>query len=102
MVELEAIKLFRGLNPKELRDLREISQEKRFPTGAQIFREGDPGNGLYIIKSGSVQIAHMAGGEIRHIFSQLGPGEIFGEMAVVEDQPRSATAVALTDTQLYF
>ncbi|HSY09802.1 MAG TPA: ATP-binding protein [Candidatus Dormibacteraeota bacterium] len=102
MVELEMVELFCGLNRKELLDLREISREKRFSGGSQIFREGDRGDGLYIIKDGSVQIAHMVGEEVRHIFSQLGPGEIFGEMAVIEDRPRSATAVALTDTQLYF
>jgi signal transduction histidine kinase len=102
MVELEMVELFYGLNHKELPELREISQEKRFPGGSQIFREGDRGDGLYIIKDGSVQIAHMVGEEARHVFSQLGPGEIFGEMAVIEDRPRSATAVALTDTQLYF
>ncbi|HEY3932128.1 MAG TPA: ATP-binding protein [Verrucomicrobiae bacterium] len=102
MVELEMVELFCGLNHKELLDLREISRQKRFPGGSQIFREGDRGDGLYIIKDGSVQIAHMVGEEARHIFSQLDPGEIFGEMAVIEDRPRSATAVALTDTQLYF
>jgi signal transduction histidine kinase len=102
MVELEMVELFCGLNHKELLDLQEISREKRFPRGSQIFREGDRGDGLYVIKDGSVQIAHLVGEEVRHIFSQLGPGEIFGEMAVIEDHPRSATAVALTDTQLYF
>jgi signal transduction histidine kinase len=102
MVELQMVELFCGLNGKEMLDLHEISREKRFPGGSKIFREGDRGDGLYVIKDGSVQIAHLVGEEVRHIFSQLGPGEIFGEMAVIEDHPRSATAVALTDTQLYF
>src|SRR5580692_6332422 len=102
MVELQMVELFSGLSHKELRGLRQISREKQFPSGSKIFREGDRGDGLYVIKDGSVQIAHLVGEEVRHIFSQLGPGEIFGEMAVIEDHPRSATAVALTDTQLYF
>jgi signal transduction histidine kinase len=102
MVELQTVGLFSGLNHKELLDLRKIAREKRFPGGSQIFREGDPGDGLYVIKDGSVQIAHTVGEEVRHIFSQIGPGEIFGEMAVIEDLPRSATAIALTDTRLYF
>jgi signal transduction histidine kinase len=102
MVELETVELFRGLNRKELSDLRAISREKHFAAGSQIFREGDHGDGLYVIKNGSVQIAHVVGTEVRHVFSQLGPGEIFGEMAVIEDQPRSATALAATGVELYF
>lgn len=102
MVELEAVELFRALNRKELADLREISREKYFASGSQIFLEGDRGDGLYVIRSGSVQIAHVVGAEVRHVFSVLGEGAIFGEMAVIEEQPRSATALAATDTQLYF
>jgi len=102
MVELEAVELFRGLSRKELLDLREISREKQFASGAQIFREGDLGDGLYVIKEGLVEIVHTVGAEVRHVFSQLGPGEIFGEMAVIEERPRSATALAVKDTRLYF
>jgi signal transduction histidine kinase len=102
MLELEAVELFSGLNRKELADLRAVAREKNFPGGAQIFREGDRGDGLYVIGQGSVQIAHVAGAEVRHVFSTLGAGEIFGEMAVIEDQPRSATALAAADTRLYF
>ena len=97
MVELEAVELFRCLNRKELSGLRAISREKHFAAGSRIFREGEPGDGLYVIKDGAVQIAHVVGTEVRHVFSQLGPGEIFGEMAVIEDQPRSATALTVTD-----
>jgi signal transduction histidine kinase len=102
MLELEAVELFSGLNRKELADLRAISREKHFAGGSQIFRKGDRGDGLYVIGTGSVQIAHVVGAEVRHVFSTLGAGAIFGEMAVIEDQPRSATALAAADTRLYF
>ncbi len=102
MLELEAVELFCGLNENELRDLRKVSQERRFAGGSQIFCEGDRGDGLYVIVSGSVQIAHVVGAGVLHVFSVLGAGEIFGEMAVIEDEPRSATALAVADARLYF
>jgi len=103
MVELDGVPLFRDSSKKELEDLKEISIEKKFRAGAEIFREGDKGNGLYVIKSGSVEIVHFVDGtDARHIFSQIGAGEIFGEMAVIELRPRSATAVAAEDTVVYF
>lgn len=102
MVELEDVTLFRGLSREELADLREIAQKRHFGGGLQIFREGDPGDGLYVISRGAVQIVHIVGGEIRHVFSTLGSGEIFGEMAVIEESPRSATALAAPEVELYF
>jgi len=102
MVELESVELFRGLSRKELADLREISREKRIPAGTVIFREGDRCDGLYIIRDGQVEIAHLVGREVRNVFSQVGPGEIFGEMAVIEQEPRSASTVATQDTLVYF
>jgi signal transduction histidine kinase len=102
MVELEAVNLFRGLSSKELADLREISLKRRFTGGAQIFREGDLGDGLYVISHGTVKIAHLVGDEVRHVFSVLQPGAVFGEMAVIEDRPRSATALAAPEAELYF
>lgn len=102
MVELEAVELFRGLSREELAGLRKISREKVFANGSRIFSEGDPGDGLYAVKTGSVEIAHVVESEARHVFSVFGPGVVFGEMAVIEDQPRSATAVAAEETALYF
>jgi signal transduction histidine kinase len=102
MVGLESITLFRSLNPGELQVLRSITQERQFAAGEDIFQEGAPGDGVYFVKAGLVEISGLVGGNTRRAFSQLGPGEIFGEMAVIEDRPRSATATALKDTAVYF
>jgi signal transduction histidine kinase len=99
---LEAIPLFRNLSRNELQALRLIAQEKKFAAGQEIFREGAPGDGVYFVKSGSVEISSIVGGGQRHVFSQLGAGEIFGEMAVIEHRPRSATASAAQDSEVYF
>ncbi len=100
MVTLETIPLFRHLNDGELEALRLIVQERRFAGGQDIFREGAPGDGVYFVKSGLVEIS--VGIESRRVFSRLGPGEIFGEMAVLEHRPRSANAVAVQETEVFF
>jgi signal transduction histidine kinase len=102
MLGLEAIDLFRNLSPGELQALRLITQERQFVAGSEIFREGAPGDGVYFVKEGLVEISGMVGGNTRRVFSQLGPGEIFGEMAVIEQLPRSAIATALMDTRVNF
>jgi CRP-like cAMP-binding protein len=63
-----------------------------FPAGAVIFEEGDPGSRLYVIQAGQVRIVKRTGGRAVTL-ARLGPGEFFGEMALLEHQPRSATAV---------
>ena len=102
MVGLEAIALFRNLSQEELQALRRITQERQFAAGSEIFREGAPGDGVYFVKEGSVEISGRVGGDTRRVFSRLGPGEIFGEMAVIEQLPRSAIAMAFVDTRVYF
>ena len=97
---LETIPLFRQLNRSELAALRLIAQERQFAAGQEIFQEGAPGNGVYFVKAGLVEIS--AGQGERHVFSRLGPGEIFGEMAIIEHRPRSATAAAAQDSEVYF
>lgn len=102
MVALESITLFRGLGHEELQALRLITQERRFTASSEIFREGDSGGGVYFVKDGLVEISGLVSANVRRVFSQLAPGEIFGEMAVIEHRPRSATAIALKDTEVYF
>ena len=99
---LESLNLFKNLAPGELRMLRDIAREHAVAAGKEIFREGDPGDGVYVIKNGLVEISALVNSEQSRILSQLGSGEIFGEMAVIEHCPRSATARAVKDTTLYF
>lgn len=102
MTDLGCAGLFQGLDPKELQALRDIAEERVFPAGARIFSENDPGDGVYVIRDGFVEIAHLMGDRALCVFSKFGPGDIFGEMAVIEDMPRSATTTAVKETSVYF
>ena len=99
---LENSKLFSGLGPVELDALRRTAQVQRFPAGHEIFKEGDTGDGLYIVAQGRVEISVALAPNARRVFSQIEPGDFFGEMAVIESKARSATAVAATDTRVFF
>ena len=97
MIALESAELFRNLKTHELRALRQVTLEREFMGGQEIFREGDPGDGVYLIKNGQVEISSVVN-QSRRVFSQIGPGGLLGEMAVIEHRPRSATATAVKDT----
>jgi signal transduction histidine kinase len=102
MVALESTKLFCGLSPAEIQSLLKVVQIQTFPVGKTIFKEGDAGDGLYIVRSGLVQISAVVSDGDRRILSRLGPGEFFGEMAVVDNEPRSATVMTDQETIVYF
>jgi len=102
MAELANAELFHLLKPAALVSLQAAAQERTFAAGQEIFREGDPGDGLYVVKSGLVEISGQINNSRRQILSQVGPGQIFGEMAVVEQLPRSACATARQPTTVAF
>lgn len=102
MVSLESSKLFSQLSPADLQKLQEVTQEIQFKEGDQIFKEGDPGNGAYVVKTGAVQISGLLSSGQRQLFSRVLPGDVFGEMSVLDDLPRSATASAEKSTSVYF
>ena len=72
---------------------------KNFESGEEIFRMGDLTREAYIIEFGKVEISSMNEGK-KLVFAELGAGEIFGEMSMIDDAPRSATAIALENTQV--
>lgn len=78
-------------------DMRDMTS---FKQGEVIFREGDPPGALYIIEAGIVEISRGTG-EDRMVVTERRGGDVFGEMALVDNQPRSATATALTDVHAY-
>jgi signal transduction histidine kinase len=102
MVTLELCPLFKQLKSHELKALQQAAQEKRFSANQDVFKEGDTGDGVYVVKEGEVQISGLVGENVRHVFSRVKPGDIFGEMAVLENKPRSANAVAAEETVVYF
>jgi len=73
--------------------------KKTFRSGSIIFKEGEPGTAAYIIEKGMVEIAALQRGE-RRVMALLTEGEIFGEMALIDDGLRSATAIAVQDTEV--
>ncbi len=94
--------LLRGLAPEELARLQAGACERVFAAGSELFRQGDPGDGLFVIQDGSVELSVRLEDQRRQLLSTVGPGEILGEMGVVENQPRSATATARTATTAWF
>ncbi len=102
MVALEAARLFCQLTREELDALRRAASEQSFSAGREIFKESDPGDGLYVVREGEVEISVPVGPNTRRVFCRVEPGDVFGEMAVIEDKPRSASAVATKDTAVYF
>jgi CRP/FNR family transcriptional regulator/CRP/FNR family cyclic AMP-dependent transcriptional regulator len=98
---LKAIPLFAGLSETQLSALRQNLIRRHFRQGEAIFQQGDPGQMLYIIESGQVRIylQDEEGQETSVIV--YGPGEIFGELAVIDGLPRSASAVAMEDTVVH-
>src|SRR5437773_10486923 len=102
MVTLESSKLFSHLPPAELQALCKVARLLDFAPGQQIFKEGDAGDGVYVVKTGLVQISAMLENGERHVFSQILPGDLFGEMSVLDNQSRSACASAEQATFVYF
>ncbi|CCQ73933.1 Crp/Fnr family transcriptional regulator [Magnetospira sp. QH-2] len=74
---------------------------RTYPAGEVIFDEGDPGHEVFIIKSGLVEIAQTDLNGTRQTLAFLGEGNLFGEMALVDQEPRSASAKALENTDCY-
>lgn len=102
MVALESSKLFSRLPAAELKRIRAVARELQFAPGQEIFREGDAGDGVYVVKSGQVQISGVVGPGQSHVFAMILPGDMFGEMAMLDNQPRSAFASAAGETVVYF
>jgi len=102
MVLLESNKLFSDLGPDDLEKLRAVTREMSFAPQQTIFKEGDAGDGIFFVKEGTVQISALAGYGDSKVLSRIPAGEFFGEMAMLDSKPRSATAMAEDATTVYF
>jgi len=91
-----------GLSAQELRLLATYSREERFAPNVLIFAEGERGDCLYIVVDGGIRISRMVPGMGEEALAILQRGEVFGEMALIDEQPRSADARAHTDGATVF
>ena len=72
---------------------------KKFQPGEDIIRIGDPGRNAYFIENGSVEVSIPTTGGVQ-VLAKMGKGEIFGEMSIIDDAPRSATVTATEETEV--
>jgi len=93
--------IFRELKSEICDRLAAYAKIKKVAQGATIFAKGDPGNCLFAVCRGAVQMATTSGDGKSAVFNQVGVGEIFGEIALLDGQPRTANAVAAEDCELY-
>ena len=98
---LSQIDLFSGLPQGHLKRVVDIGVEEQYRVGATIFSEGEPGDKFYLIVEGAVRISRFVPGMGEEALAVLRPGNYFGEMSLIDDAPRSATAMCHEKCRLF-
>jgi len=96
---LREIPIFADLPPEDLKLVAEIAHEEWYPQNTDIFHQGDEGNMMFVIVEGRLRVLKSMNG-VEQELAQRGPGEFFGEMAIIESAPRSATLCTQTDVRV--
>ena len=89
---LSRVAIFKGLSRPALELVSRVATEESHVSGTKIFEHGDPGDKLYILLEGKVRISREIAGMGEEALAILGPGSVFGEMALLDEAPRSADA----------
>jgi CRP-like cAMP-binding protein len=97
---LRTISIFRDLAEPHLVSLAPRLRERRLRKGEVLFREGDPGQEMFLIRAGTVIVSKAVIGRVEQVLARMGEGEFFGEMSLFDRAPRSATVQADVDTAL--
>jgi CRP/FNR family cyclic AMP-dependent transcriptional regulator len=97
---LASVPMFSGLQRDELLKFAELTRERTYPKGSVILFQGDPGDSLYVLRQGRVKVVLIGEDGREVILGVLEPGAHFGELALIDDQPRSAHVIAMEDSQL--
>lgn len=106
---LKTVMLFEGLDDEQIERIASIVYKESIPTGVNILQEGEEGDKMYIIQEGTAEVSRTLTLKVtRHEFGQkektfirLSPGFFFGEMALLENDVRSATVATVSDCKLF-
>ena len=97
---LRTAPLFAALDDDAANALRSSMVDQRLTKGDILFSEGEPGEKLYLIESGKIKLSHTASDGRESIIAVLGAGEMLGELSLFDPGPRTATAIAVTNTKV--
>lgn len=97
---LGRVPLFSELSAGELGRVAQVAVPRRFPRDTRVFHEGDPGDACYVVSSGSCRVTRQHSDGRVITLATLGPGAIFGELAMLDGERRSASVEAVEDTEL--
>jgi CRP/FNR family cyclic AMP-dependent transcriptional regulator len=97
---LASVPMFSGLQRDELLKFAELTRERTYPKGSVILFQGDPGDSLYVLRQGRAKVVLIGEDGREVILGVLEPGAHFGELALIDVQPRSAHVIAMEESQL--
>jgi CRP/FNR family cyclic AMP-dependent transcriptional regulator len=98
--DLKRVPLFSDLSEVELARFNDVVREREYPKNSVILFEDDPGDALFIVASGQVKVVLIGEDGREVILSVLSDGDFFGEMSLIDDEPRSAHVIAMKDSSL--
>jgi CRP-like cAMP-binding protein len=96
---LARVPLFTGLNTKQLRGLAKTAARRKYGAGDEIITQGEGGIGLFVVLSGEADVVHTRIDGESVVVDTFGPTDFFGELAMLHDQPRTATVIATAPTE---
>jgi CRP-like cAMP-binding protein len=94
---MEKVPIFGNFTMKELKEVARLTHERSYKVGEPIFKKLSPGEGMYVILNGAVEIKDP---DSNTIFANLVSGDFFGELALLDEEPRSAMAIATKQSEL--
>ncbi len=97
---IRSVEIFEGLDTRDVNKVLKVASGKKFGKDDVVFREGDVGDCFFLIIDGSVEVTKTLSDGRNEVMATLKHGDYFGEMALLDGDPRSATVTALEDTKL--
>ena len=94
------IPVFENLKPRELRQVSGIVHRRQYVAGEYVFFQNDPGLGMYVIEQGEVSVGLVGTDGSKKELALLKDGDFFGELSLLDESPRSASVIAVTDANL--